>query len=334
MKRFECRCGGRIYFENTDCLSCGSRVGFDPDAMQMVATGPRGTEPLERGYRQCRNTLEFDNCNWLVSAGSSEEYCISCHLNRTIPHLGSGDNLSRWATLEKEKRRMLYSLLDLGLAVQSKARGWPDGLAFDFVEDQRSNPAVTETFISTGHHDGVITINVAEADPLHRLQMRLALGEVYRTVLGHFRHESGHYYYRLLIGDHNVVAFRTLFGDERTDYAAALDEYYNRGGGARWGPGFITAYAGAHPLEDWAECWAHFLLIRDCLETAGAETGEAIPGDFNELMAQWMGYAIHLNQIARSLGLEDPYPFVLSEEVRNKLEFIDQAARTGNPQIV
>ncbi|MFC1681845.1 putative zinc-binding metallopeptidase [Pseudomonadota bacterium] len=330
MKRFKCRCGERVFFENTWCLACGVELGFDPATLQMMASDSQDEGGAGHRYKTCRNRSDFGLCNWLVDAGSSDQYCVSCRLNRTIPHLDSGNNLQHWATLEKEKRRLLYSLIDLGLTVQSKARGWPDGLAFDFIEDQRSNPTVPETFVSTGHQDGVITINVAEADPLYRLRMQLQLGEIYRTVLGHFRHESGHYYFSLLLGEHNTDEFRNLFGDERTDYALALDAYYRKGIGTPRGPEFISSYASTHPLEDWAECWAHFLLIWDGLETTCAERGVEAPRDIDEIIEEWIEYAIHFNQTARSLGVDDPYPFVLTEAVRRKLRFVNDLIRGDN----
>lgn len=326
MKRFECQCGERVFFENTSCLACDAQLGFDPATMRMVALDD-GADVSGSSYRTCRNRSDFDNCNWLLEAGWCDQYCVSCQLNRTIPHLDSGNNLIHWATLENAKRRLLYSLLDMGLSIKSKARGWPDGLAFDFIEDQRSNPAAQETFIATGHHDGVITINVAEADPLHRLQMQLQLGEVYRTVLGHFRHESGHYYYNLLVGEHNIVEFRDLFGDERADYSRALDDYYVMQGSREPDTDFISAYASSHPLEDWAECWAHLLLIGDGLETLCSESNTRVPSDIDEIIEQWIEHTIQLNQIARSLGLEDPYPFILTDVVRRKLRFMNDCVR-------
>lgn len=326
MRRFECQCGSRVFFENTVCLNCDAEIGFDPNTMRMVAWR-RSPAAGGEHFRPCRNTLEYNNCNWLLPAGTDEDFCLSCRLNRTIPHLDSGNNLLHWATLEKDKRRLVYSLIRLGLPVKSKTRGWPEGLAFDFIEDQRSNPAVLDTFITTGHHDGVITIHIAEADPLHRLQMRINLGEVYRTLLGHFRHESGHYYYSVLLEDHNLGDFRDLFGDERTDYTKALENYYSGSASAAWPPEFITAYAGSHPLEDWAECWAHYLLIHDALETVCTERGETPPCEIDEMLGRWVEYTVELNQIARSLGLEDPYPFAMSDPVRDKLRFVDHAIR-------
>lgn len=327
MKRFECRCGERVFFENTSCLRCGSLLGFDPATLRMVASS-NGSENFD-GYRTCRNRVDFGNCNWLLDGGSTDQYCVSCQLNRTIPHLRSGDNLLHWTRLENEKRRLLYSLLDFELPVRGKALGWPNGLAFDFIEDQRSNPAMSEPFVSTGHLDGVITINTAEADQIYRLQMQLQLGEVYRTLLGHFRHESGHYYYSLLIGDQNRGGFHSLFGDESCDYARALDEHYTGGAAAGWESDFISAYASSHPLEDWAESWAHYLMICDSLETACVERKLDAPREIDAILDLWIENAIHLNQIARSLGLEDPYPFVLTEVIRDKLRFIDEVIRSS-----
>ena len=188
-------------------------------------------------FRLCRNGLEFDNCNWFTAADAADVYCVSCRLNRTIPHLGAGDNLTRWTLLERSQAPSdIHPCSTWGWPSTARRRGWPQGLAFDFIEDQRSNPDVPQPFVHTGHANGVITIHVAEADDLYRLRMRREMGEPYRTVLGHFRHESGHYYFDFLIDDGNISSFRALFGDERADYAQALESHYSSGSPG-WGGG-------------------------------------------------------------------------------------------------
>ena len=328
MKQFRCRCGERVFFENTRCIACNTGLGFDPVSLEMVSVDWNGNTYADvRGqrYRLCKNQVDFDNCNWLIKEEAPEQYCKSCQLNRTIPNLKSAGNRKRWLILEKAKRRLVYSLLTHELPVLSQAHGWPNGLAFDFVEDRRSNPSVEEEFVSIGHLNGVITINVAEADDIYRLKMRTVMEELYRTVLGHFRHESGHYYFNLLVESECIEAFRLRFGDETIDYTGALENYYNNGPNADWTEQYISAYASAHPLEDWAETWAHYLLIKDGLETARAEglIGAAQNQSLDYTLQQWIDTTIKVNQISRDLGLEDLYPFILNDNVREKLQFID-----------
>lgn len=327
MKLFRCCCGHRVFFENIRCEACRGNLGFNPFNLEMVTIDGGADHYVDsKGtrYRYCRNQMEFGNCNWLQRADAAEDYCGSCQLNRTIPDLTSPPNLERWSSLEQAKRRLVYSLLNHGLPVRSKTPVWPDGLAFDFIEDQRSNPNVGEQFVGTGHLDGVITVNVAEADDIFRLKMRLALGEFYRTVLGHLRHESGHYYYHLLIQNETADRFGEVFGNRDYDYSKALREYYEKGPCPDWNTRFISAYASAHPLEDWAETWAHYLLIKDSMETARAEGVVESPPDFKQELKIWIDMVININQINLDLGLEHPYPFVINDSVRDKFNFIDQ----------
>lgn len=345
MKLFNCRCGHRVFFENIRCEACNSQLGFDPKSLEMISIdwiSDHYEDSSGSAYRCCKNQIEFNNCNWLQRADAPEEYCWSCQLNRTIPNLSSPPNRGRWLSLEQAKRRLVYSLLTHDLPVRSRIQGWPDGLAFDFVEDQRSNPNVSEQFVGTGHQNGVITINVAEADDLFRLRMRLSVGEFYRTVLGHFRHESGHYYYHILVEDESLDAFQNKFGDAAQDYATALAAYYKNGPSQAWNSQFISAYASAHPLEDWAETWAHYLLIKDSIETACVEGLVKSSMYFEQALQTWIDTAIKVNQINQDLGLDHPYPFVITDPVRDKLIFIDRllAARparqasnpNGNPK--
>jgi len=193
------------------------------------------------------------------------------------------------------------------------------------MEDRRRNPSVQETFVATAHLDGAITLNIMEADPAARTAVREQMQERYRTVLGHLRHESGHFYFsRLTAGPGLLDGCRELFGDERADYSEAIERHYRDGPPADWPEHFVSAYASAHPAEDFAETFAHFLHIDDALETAG-EAGLTPSQSVNgnpDWIGSWITLAITLNEILRSLGSEDPYPFVLTGPVRAKLEFI------------
>ena len=339
MRRFSCTCGGQVFFENTRCLACNAVLGIDPHRLQMVAFP--ASSPLEGGldvtgegrYRHCRNRAMYENCNWLIQDPDSDAYCIACRLNRTIPDLSTDENRQHWAQLERAKRRLVFSLLDLSLPVNSQVRGWPFGLAFDFIEDKRSNPLVEEEHVNTGHAGGVITINVAEADDVLRAMNRKHMNESYRTLLGHFRHKSGHYYFESLVNNEvDAARFRALFGDPDEDYDAALMRYYDLGPASDWESRFISAYASSHPAEDWAETWAHYLHMIDTLETAG---NYALGVRFDRevgldaCLGEWMRFTIALNDLNRSMGLRDAYPFVINPVVVSKLRFIHGLLEPG-----
>jgi hypothetical protein len=342
MKLFECQnCGQPLYFENTQCVSCGLSLGYLPvrDVMTALKSDRRAWRALAdpRGrYRYCTNAVH-GACNWLIPMDSPDQFCAACRHNRTIPDLSHFGNLARWRLVEIAKRRLFYTLLRLRLPLETKAET-PDGLAFDFLaDDATSMPAATP--VMTGHANGVITINLAEADDAERERRRGQMGEPYRTLLGHFRHEIAHHYLgRLVVGSSNVDEFRQVFGDERDDYAAALQRYYACGAPADWPEHFVTAYATAHPWEDFAETWAHFFHMVDTLEIAGsfglvvapklskalgARTDfDAHAADMDRLIEAWIPLTFAANSMNRSMGLPDLYPFILSTPVIAKLAFI------------
>ena len=183
-------------------------------------------------------------------------------------------NEERWRALEAAKRRLIYALKRLGLPLEAKREDAAKGLAFDFLADAGPGQPVM-----TGHDDGLITINIAEADSAERERRRLELGEPYRTLLGHLRHEVGHYYWDVLVRDGGKIeACRAVFGDESVDYQEALDRHYQTGAPAGWEENFVSAYATMHPWEDFAETWTHYLHMVDTLDTA-ASFGMAVdPG--------------------------------------------------------
>jgi hypothetical protein len=266
----------------------------------------------------------------MVDAADPEGLCLACRLNNVIPDLGDGDRRQLWAQVETAKRRLVYSLLRLGLPVVPKAADAERGLAFDIKTEQPAERVLT------GHAHGIITLNASEADPVTREKVRLAMNERYRTLLGHFRHEIGHYYWERLIRDGAALArFRERFGDERADYAAALQRHYAADAPPVAPDGFISHYAAAHPWEDWAETFAHYLHIVDTVETAQEfhltprPAGGAGPiDDFDQLLRQWLELTVALNALNRSMGLEDAYPFVISPAVQDKLAFVHGIVRT------
>lgn len=268
MKLFQCQtCGHVLYFENRRCESCKSLLGYLPSESTLVALRQAG-DLWETGaspaklYRLCLNA-GFDACNWLVPAESDERYCAACRHNRVIPDLSIPENPAIWRLYEIAKHRLFYTLVGLRLPLRNRVDDPQRGLAFDFLAQTSDKSRVM-----TGHEDGLITLNLREADDAYRSRERLRLGEPCRTLLGHFRHESGHYYWDQLVQGDYLNRFRDLFGDERRDYPAALHTYYANGPLVGWGSKFISAYASAHPWEDFAETWAHYLHIIDTMEMA------------------------------------------------------------------
>ena len=338
MKNFHCTsCEQTIVFENTLCGNCGHKLGFLPDIRDMTAVEPEGDQWIaliarDQRYRFCKN-WELQGCNWLTAPG--EQFCVACRHNRTIPDLSDSRRQLMWQKTEQAKRRLCYSLIRLGLPLETPE----EPLIFDFVA--RSDAAPKPVM---GHSNGVITITVEESDDATREGHRNAMGEPYRTMLGHFRHEIGHYYWDLLVRDGGQTdAFRELFGDERADYATALKNYYERKG-ADASDGFISVYATSHPWEDFAETFAHYLHIVDTLDTARAMGVSLRP--FNkaelavafdpyrivnvkDLVGTWLHLAFAVNNLNRSMGQPDLYPFVLSPKVVQKIGFVIQLVQ-GN----
>ena len=342
MKKFTCsKCRTTVYFPNIQCLQCGHALGFDTASLEVVAL-----EPVAGGlFRKFRDrkggTLRFcanagqGVCNWLIPADSASDRCRACDLNRTIPNLSEPGNLGAWAEFEQAKKMLVYSLLRFGLPLDGSADGM-GRLTFDFVRDAL-----------TGHLDGVITIAVQEADAVERERQRQQFDERYRSLLGHLRHEAGHFYWSLLVANGGRFdEFRELFGDERQDYQAALARHHAQGAPADWQTRHVSAYASAHPWEDWAETWAHYLHMVDALDTAEANgmepraagfvTGTVWPfktydvyraETFVALMERWIPLTLALNSLNRSMGHNDFYPFVIPAPAKAKLAFVHAAIR-------
>jgi hypothetical protein len=358
MKLFECQnCGQLLYFENTKCESCGLRLGYLP-ARETVTALKETDDPARltamaeprTPYRFCANA-EHEVCNWLIPADSPSLFCEACQHNRTIPDISIADNLAHWRKIEFAKHRLFYTLLKLRLPHKTKIEDPQGGLAFDFLSADAPHPHGSGTPVMTGHANGVITLNLAEADDAERERTRSQMGEPYRTLLGHFRHEIAHYYWdRLIANTPFIDEFRSVFGDERVDYGAALQNHYNNGPPPDWPERFVTSYASAHPWEDFAETWAHYFHMIDTLETArahglsvrpkvsqGAQMAMTIDFDpHNAEMARiieaWLPLTFAVNSINRSMGLPDLYPFVLAPAVIVKLTFIHDRIHAGDLQ--
>lgn len=333
MKPFDCACGARVFFENTTCLTCGRELGFLPDTGEMgTFEAPSGNAPLSltpvgktRAYRKCENNRVAGVCNWMVPAEDPEPLCQACRLNDVIPDLSAPENRNLWAEVESAKRRLVYTLNALKLPVVPKSVDRERGLAFDIKNDTGAER------VMTGHDEGLITLNLKEADPVLREKARLDMHERYRTLLGHFRHEIGHYYWDVLIRDGaELDGCRALFGDERADYAQALQQHYAKAPSDDWRGTFVSNYATSHPWEDWAETWAHYLHMVDTLETAHAYKVQtplspnttASKDTFDSLLTEWLALTVILNALSRSMGHDDLYPFQIGDGVKAKLAFV------------
>jgi hypothetical protein len=362
MKTFRCdNCGHPLFFENVQCLQCGSPLAFLPDRLALCAIEPvpgKEDEGLwqrktrhrrkhdNREYRQCRNHIEHQACNFAVPAGDPNVLCVSCRQTRVLPDLSQPENHTRWYRIEVAKRRLYYTLAKLGLVTINPPAGQRDGPVFEFLADLPGQQVLT------GHCEGVITLNISEADDEERVRRRVALHEPYRTLLGHLRHESGHYYWdQLILQGGRLEEFREMFGDESLDYSRALNDYYASGGASPgWQSSYVSGYATAHPWEDWAETWAHYLHMVDLLETASSyNTRLVVPGneadeaeevenpfgsnsaDFDHLVEQWVPLTLLLNSLNRSLGQDDAYPFALTATALEKLRFVHNVIYAPTP---
>ena len=381
MKTFQCNCKDKpaLFFESALCLACGRTVGFDDDFNQVApyeVDEVRGqffkAAHPEIRYQKCDNNAQFQACNGMVNlntfvpvADKDEMLCFACRFNNTIPNLSVVEHIPLWKKMETAKRRALYTLNALPVPLKNTHQDPKSGLSFDFITDRN----VKDHFVSklayqqavfTGHACGHITINLAEADDVARSYTKMAMGEQYRTLLGHFRHELGHYYFDQLIANSPAkhALCKQYFGDDGLDYQNAMNKYYQNGAPENWHEMFISEYGTMHPSEDWAETWAHYMHIIDTLETAqnfsitGSTSGSAVnneevvelhlpqhEGYFSaqtpiaNILETWMDFSVILNSLNRSMGLDDAYPFVLSESVRNKLSFVHHAIHNKLDQL-
>ena len=372
MKTFKCDCENHqiLFFESKTCVACERVVGVD-DNFNKVETYNFNknngyyfkTDQPEIYYQKCDNNANYQVCNGMVNMNTfepvpnkDEVLCFACRFNETIPNLSVIEHIPLWKKMEIAKRRAIYTLKALSLPLQNIRQNPKSGLSFDFTTDRD----VSDHFLSklddqetvfTGHDSGHITINLAEADEVSRSHTKHAMGELYRTLLGHFRHELGHYYFEKLIAKSKKKheLFKKYFGDDELDYQEALKKHYKNGAPKNWNNHYISEYATMHPYEDWAETWAHYMHIMDTLETAknfnitGSIRDTIVTEKVGDLklpqssyffssqtsittiLDTWMDFAIILNSLNRSMGMNDAYPFVLTQSVRTKLSFIHHA---------
>jgi hypothetical protein len=353
-RSWRCQCKRVIFFRNSRCLACNTPLGYEPYSFTLYPLKPGPVEgtwlipgPRKRNpdlYRRCANIETPAGCNWLVKDGENT-LCVACRLNRTIPDLSVAGNDVLWHRIEVAKRRVVSSLIAMKLPVRSRINEDPGcGLAFDLLASPVGGPRVM-----TGHSDGIITLNIEEAEDARREQTRQEMGEPYRTLLGHFRHEIGHYYWDRVIRDGKwLQPFREVFGDEQADYGEALRIRYEQGPAPDWPQHYVSAYASCHPWEDWAETWAHYMHMLDTLATGmsfgiGRDsvdlpyepfTAEVLwqpdDNDFLDVLNSWIRLSTVLNEMARAMGQVDFYPFALPKAAAAKLQFIHTVVTAGN----
>lgn len=373
MKTFKCTCPDEqiLFFESSHCLACSRIVGLDDwfDKVEPYNLDKKSGHYFKDAkpgvpYQKCDNNAQYGVCNGMVNLdtfepveGEDEVLCFACRFNDVIPDLSVTEHIPLWRKMENAKRRAIYTLKAFSLPLRNFNEDVESGLSFSFTTDRDVN----DNFVSiledkepvfTGHSSGHITINLAEANDVARSHTKLAMGERYRTLLGHFRHELGHYYFeKLILGSPDKHALcKQYFGDDELSYQDALDRHYKEGAPKNWRDSFISEYATMHPYEDWAETWAHYMHIMDTLETAKnfsitgstsaiAEETEkvedlSLPQDayffsgqtsIDSILDTWIDFSVILNSLNRSMGMNDAYPFVLTEPVRTKLSFVHHA---------
>jgi hypothetical protein len=339
MKTFQCKnCDHPIHFESTHCENCGNLIGYDAQNQEMLSFNNNQQDQnhiLSSNFKYCKNKM-YDVCNWLIPSQNINDFCQACVLNRTIPNLNERRNFKKWKNLEVAKHRLIYQLKKLNLPLKRNKVKNDGGLCFDFIVKQEDSK------IMTGHVQGVITILLREADSVFREQTRKLLKERYRTLIGHLRHEIGHYYWDQIIYNNQELLekFRSIFGDERNSYATALQQYYKNGPINNWQNSFISKYASSHAWEDWAETWAHYLHIMDMVETGYyfnlkvsisnnpnhtisnvLEDPYQMP-DFGIIVNNFIPQTFAVNSMNRAMGIPDIYPFQISNPVIEKMKFI------------
>ena len=278
-----------------------------------------GNSECAQKIQRCGNFAPNAICNRLIpETGEPDALCDYCQMTTVIPDLAIQGNIEKWRRLELAKQRVLHQLDQIGLPFRDSA-GRASMLSFEFKADDA-------TFVSTGHQQGQIVINIKEADSVQRERTRVAFGEPQRTLLGHFRHELGHFFWDRLINQDptRLKNFRNLFGNEiNPNYDIALQSYYKTGPAQNWQTSFVSAYATMHPWEDFAETFATYLDIRSVVANANHFMNSQIStNDFDALLKCHCDVGIMANEFNRDMGLLDLVPQVFVDPVGEKLKFI------------
>ena len=351
MKTYRCTCEAVIFFENTKCLNCDLEVGYCPQCHQMSPLLLEGDHfvcarpQCGASLLKCSNYSVHNVCNRmiLVSPGGpiTEELrttvlCDCCRHNSTIPNLTLPENPQKWYRLEVAKRRLFYTLHQLELPIGFEGENNVLPLRFLFLGDTPADfgwrAGMEGTTVYTGYLNGEVTLNIREADSVHREKARVAFNEPHRTLIGHFRHEIGHYYWDVLIAQQLEDEFAAAFGDHRVvTYNDAKNAYYENGPPADWPNNFVSAYAAMHPAEDFAETFGSYLNITSFLDTSRqqglTEVAPVTTTSFDQLLIEYQRIGMAANELNRNMGLLDAVPIVIVQPVVEKLKFIDRLVR-------
>jgi hypothetical protein len=352
MRSFTCTCGNQLFFDNSICMRCKHEVGWCPCCKAIVDVitandGAFACACCHTALVKCENYARHNVCNRFVvsqkSEGSQGEtsqgiFCDCCRFNRIVPDLKVAGNHEKWYRLEAAKRRTLYGMNHVGFPYGTQADGIVPALIFDFkgdiIPDRRYRLMGPFQKIYTGHENGVITINIQEADDVEREKLRVNLHEAQRSLLGHFRHEFGHYIWEVLIKAKREADCIALFGDHNNPaYDIALQAYYKDGPKPDWLMNYVSAYASSHPWEDFAETFAVYLDMQSALDTAanGSLSDPVDPADLDAMVEAYKNLGIALNEMNRTIGLLDFLPEVFADPIHEKLRFIHSLAKISSP---
>ncbi len=292
-----------MWFDNIRCEHCSLELTYDHRRDDMCDV---------EGRELCDNRSTVESCNWSAPTGA---WCASCALN--VQQAAASSRVP----FEAAKRRTIRQLFGFGIDPSTRS----PSLRFDLQQGTEDQP------VTIGHADGLITLDTAESDPAKRERRRTSLGEPYRTPLGHVRHELGHWWWQSAMSEGTAVDdFRRVFGDERVGYADALRQHYERGDDGTWATSYVSHYASSHPWEDFAESFAHALHMTDTLETAAANHVVHVDfdaHDFDDVYAAWIETTLVLNELNRSMGMADPYPFAVPAPAVAKIGFVFRSLR-------
>lgn len=350
MKQFHCNCGARIFYENSQCVSCHSELAWCPacntlrpltqnEYGQYFCAEPSCSLPLTK----CYNYEVEHVCNRSIAnidgSLSQPVFCDYCRFNETIPDLSLEANRKKWHRIELAKRRVLYTLDLLGLPYGNTADNIYPPLSFDFKGDviEKQNFwrwMENNERVYTGHANGKVTINIKEADDVEREKARVSFEEAHRTIIGHFRHEMGHYFWDLLVLGQCEEACIDVFGDHNNPgYASAMDQYYTDGPKQGWESHYISAYATMHPWEDFAECFATYLDMVSVLDIAKNELPghvvDPVQASLPEMADKYAELGVLFNEINRAMGLIDLVPEVFTPGVLYKIQFVHNLLRNA-----
>lgn len=353
MKNFFCNCGAVVFFENNQCLSCGSELGWCPacesiGAIHKDANGQYYCSHASCGapLSKCHNYAVEHVCNRCTLTekvtGETENLCDYCRFNETIPDLSVEGNREKWQRIEVAKRRLLYTLDTLNIPYGSSKEGFEVPLSFDFKGDSSKKSFLWFNMskheqVFTGHADGKVTINIREADDIEREKARISFGEAHRTVIGHFRHEMGHYFWDLLVKGKCEQEYVAIFADHKNpDYSTALEHYYEHGPKAGWQSHYISAYATMHSWEDFAESFAAYLDMVSVVDTAfhafSLNSLNPITASFKDIAKEYAQLGLFMNEMNRAVGLIDLVPEVHTQAILRKIEFIHDLLRKAGQQ--